>query len=154
MLEEGLPGSVGDYAVCIGTTGADYPLPVPGSQPLAPDGAFTAYVGVRFADVSDGLTNTLMVGEKHVPHDGWGVYPWDCSLYDGHNPICNTRAAGPGYPLAASRQDLGLVFGSYHRGICQFAFCDGSVRSLQNGIDPVLLGLLAQRNDGQAVGDY
>jgi hypothetical protein len=146
---------VGDYAVCIGTTGFDYTYQLaPGTKSIPPDGAFVAYVGIRFAEISDGLSSTLMVGEKHVPWDSWGLFPWDCSLYDGHNPICNTRSAGPGYPLAASQFDPGLEFGSAHPGICQFVFCDGSVHILRNSIDPVTLGLLAQRNDGQAVNDY
>ena len=43
---------------------------------------------------------------------------------------------------------------SRHPGICQFVFCDGSVRLLYNSIDPVVFGLLAQRNDGQPVPGY
>ena len=31
---------------------------------------------------------------------------------------------------------------------------DGSVRLIVNSIDPVLLGLLAQRDDGQPIPDY
>jgi prepilin-type N-terminal cleavage/methylation domain-containing protein len=153
-LPSGVPGAVGDYAANIGTTGADYPLAVPQSMPLSPNGALQAVQGVRFADISDGLSNTLMVGEKHVPQRAMGVYPWDCNTFDGHNPVCNTRSAGPGFPLAVSRFDLGWKFGSYHPGICQFAFCDGGVRSLVNSIDPVTLGLLAERNDGMVIPNY
>jgi hypothetical protein len=39
--------------------------------------------------------------------------------------------------------------GSPHPGICQFS--DGTVRPISNSITPAVLGLLAQRNDGQAV---
>ena len=78
----------------------------------SPDGAFQAVKGIRFADVTDGLSNTLMVGEKHVPQGSLGAYPWDCSTYDGHHPVCNTRSAGPGFPLAVSREDTGWKFGS------------------------------------------
>jgi prepilin-type processing-associated H-X9-DG protein len=96
----------------------------------------------------------LLVGEKHVPFGFEGASPWDCGIYDGHNPACNTRAAGPDFPIAVSRNDPGWKFGSHHPGQCPFVFGDGSVRFLVNSIDPYVLGLLAQRNDGQAIQDY
>ena len=43
------------------------------------------------------------------------------------------------------------IFGSYHAGICQFVFCDGSVHPLSNTTAPRTLQLLAVRNDGQLV---
>jgi prepilin-type processing-associated H-X9-DG protein len=119
-----------------------------------PNGAFQAVIGLRFTDIIDGLSSTLMVGEKNVPMTEFGIYPWDCNIYDGHNPACNTRPAGPGFPLSAGRNDPAWTFGSYHPGICQFAFCDGSVRILLNSIDPRALGRLAQRNDGLYATDY
>jgi prepilin-type processing-associated H-X9-DG protein len=96
----------------------------------------------------------LLVGEKHVPPDSFGDYPWDCSIYDGHNMVCATRAAGPGFPLAGSRYDRGWLFGSYHTGLCQFTFADGSVHALPVSISPVTLGLLAHRSDGQVIPEY
>ena len=154
MLHDALAGSVGDYAASIGTTGYDYTVRCPDSPPIESDGAFQAVIGLRFAAITDGLSNTFLVGEKHVPQDHFGEYPWDCGLYDGHNPVCTTRAAGPGFPLAASRDDPGWKFGSYHPTLCQFVLCDGSVRAVPVGTPPAVLGLLAQRNDGQPVPDY
>jgi Protein of unknown function (DUF1559) len=119
-----------------------------------PNGAFQAVTGVRFADITDGLTNTLLIGEKHIPSAMLQLAPWDCGMYDGHNPSCNTRAAGPLFPLAAADDDLGWKFGSRHPGICQFVLGDGSVRPLYTSIDPVIFGLLAQRNDGQSIPSY
>ena len=149
-----LPGAVGDYAASIGTTGFDYTIMVVGSPPIPANGCFQALVGVRFADIRDGLSNTLLVGEKHVPAGMERQYPWDYSLYDGEYPVGNTRAAGPGFPLAVSPNDLGLKFGSLHPGNCQFVSADGSVRLIVNSIDPVVLGLLSQRDDGQPIPDY
>ena len=145
---------MGDYAASIGTTGYDYTVVFPDSPPIVPNGAFQAVTGIRFADITDGLGNTLMVGEKHVPKGAEGAWPWDCGIYDGHNPICNTRAGGPGFPMAIAKDDQGWKFGSHHPGQCQFVFCDGSVHALSNTMNPVVLGLLAQRNDGQPTPEY
>jgi prepilin-type processing-associated H-X9-DG protein len=154
MMMASLSGSVGDYAACLGTAAVDSPVVLRNGPPLLPDGAFEAVKGVRFIQITDGLSNTLRVGEKHVPPDGYGQWPLDCGLYDGLNPVCNTRSAGPLYPLAVAAQDSGWKFGSAHPGLCQFVFCDGSVHALTKTIDPAILGLLAQRNDGLPIPDY
>jgi hypothetical protein len=142
---------VGDYAVCTGTTGFDYTVILPDGPPVQPTGAFQAVTGVRFAAITDGLSNTLLVGEKHVPRGSEGLPPWDCGVYDGHNPACFARAAGPGLPLAMFANDSSWRFGSRHPGICHFVFGDGSVRALPTGISPRTLGLLAHRADGQVI---
>jgi hypothetical protein len=121
------------------------------------DGAFSQYgsAGIPFAAITDGLSNTLMVGEKHVALGRFGHGWLDSSLYNGNYPVASTRPAGPGFPLATSLTDETVlqswVFGSYHPGICQFVFCDGSVRPLPVSIDPSVLGLLARRNDGEVI---
>jgi hypothetical protein len=145
---------VGDYAASIGTTGYDTTLALPGSPPIPNNGVFQGTTGIRLNEITDGLSNTLLVGEKHVPRGSEGLPPWDCGLWDGHNVACSTRPAGPSFPLAVNPDDPGWVFGSHHPGICQFVFCDGSVHSLRKNTSPVIVGLLAQRNDGQVIPDY
>jgi hypothetical protein len=151
MLGDSLPGGVGDYAANLGTTGFDY---IPDDFVPAPNGVFRAANPVRFREITDGLSNTLFVGEKHVPRNSEGAWPWDCGIYDGHNPACNTRGAGPNFPLAVVADDTGWKFGSRHAAHVFFVFGDGSVRPLLKTIDPVTLGLLAQRNDGMVIPDY
>jgi prepilin-type processing-associated H-X9-DG protein len=126
-------------------------LTFPNSPGIPPNGAFQAIRGIRYTDITDGSSHTLLIGDKHVPLRSFGMEPWDTGIFDGHHPAGFTRAAGPGFPLAQGWDDPGLVFGSYHPGICQFAFCDGHVQALVNTLDPVILGLLAQRNDGLPV---
>jgi prepilin-type processing-associated H-X9-DG protein len=104
-------------------------------------------------DIPDGTSNTLLVGEKHVPRNRLGQGFWDSSLYNGES-YSSRRSAGPFYPLAQSPDDQGWLFGSDHPGICHFVFCDGHVQMLHNTIDPKVLGLLANRADGQAIPDY
>jgi len=116
------------------------------------DGAFEiGSRGIRFEDITDGLSNTLMVGEKHVPLGYFGQGWLDNSTYNGDYPQCFSRAAGPKFPLAQSPSEMSWSFGSYHTGVVQFAFADGSVRPLPLSIDLKILGLLASRNDGQPI---
>jgi prepilin-type processing-associated H-X9-DG protein len=123
-----------------------------------------------FTSIIDGLSNTLLIGEKHVPLDqfgqnwipppGWPLAspfenPGDGAIYNGDFPWVATRIAGRLNPLAREARDVPRNnFGSYHPGVCQFVFCDGSVRALNVSIDPNVLGLMASRNDGQAVPDF
>src|SRR5262249_12127148 len=89
VLGDSLVGASGDYAANVGTTGSDIIIVVKNGPPLIPNGPFVADHGIPFAKITDGLSNTLMVGEKHVPPFALGLWPLDCAVYDGHNPICN-----------------------------------------------------------------
>lgn len=104
--------------------------------------------------ITDGLSNTIFVGEKHVPRNLWGQGWLDCSTYNGDYYQCSCRPAGPDYPLAKSPDEISWTFGSYHWQTVQFLFGDGRVQVLSVDVDPAILGLLAQRDDGQVIPDY
>ena len=113
-----------------------------------------------FRDITDGLSHTFLLGEKHVNPEGlgyryrsgasMGLYNSYCdgSIYNGDR--CGFFAmAGPGYGLAQGPQSPGGgYFGSYHPGICQFVFADGSTKAINITIDETILGNLVARNDG------
>ena len=113
---------------------------------------------MSFAEIIDGLSNTFMAGEKHVPLGRFGIGWFDSSIYNGNYTPPTCRAAGPDAPLAPSpayyERDMPAVFGSYHPGLCQFVYCDGSVHALRVNTEPKTLGLLACRNDGLAIPEY
>lgn len=146
-----VPGALGDYVACTGDPSGviDY-LP---SMVTAPDqpanGAFIYKGGnLTFDQIQDGLSNTLFVGEKHIPNSKYGDAP-DSSIYNGDNGSSH-KQAGVGAPLAKGPSGSGQ-FGSYHPGICQFVMGDGGVRPLSVSIDVTNLGYLANRHDSHAI---
>jgi prepilin-type N-terminal cleavage/methylation domain-containing protein len=151
-----VPGALGDYACNIGTSGADEPhalcfqFTTSGSFKAGPSDA----TGTKLLQIKDGLSNTLLIGEKHVPKDLFGYGGWDCSMYNGGYYFCSSRSAGIAFPLAQSIRDPGWKFGSYHPAVCQFVFVDGSVHGISPGIDPQTLERLANIADGEILGRY
>ena len=117
--------------------------------------------GHAFADLIDGLTNTILVGEKHVTQAGLGRFDaatgaeQDFSIYSsqpGKWAFVTGRKAGSNFPLALGpTTPYANQFGSWHSGIVLFAFGDGSVRGLKTSTAGSVLGLLAARDDGQVI---
>jgi prepilin-type processing-associated H-X9-DG protein len=94
-----------------------------------------------------------MIGEKHIQRSMLGSdYITDGIIYQGGEQQTYARIGGPGHPLAFSPDDIANnQFGSYHPGVCQFVFGDGSVHAIPNSIDTTTLGYLCNISDGQPV---
>jgi len=121
-------------------------------------------VRVRLAEITDGTSNTIIVGEKHIRITQLHGRGEDRSVFNGDQetgPVSreagHTRdgtgaiIAGSERPLAKNARDAfqaGNVFGSYHPNACQFALVDGSVRPIATTIDNETLARLANRADG------
>src|SRR5262249_38797420 len=105
----------------------------------------------RFATLSNGLSNTLLVGEKHVPRGKFGQESnGDGSIYNGDPANENAaRIAGPNNLIAKSPSEaFNIQFGSSHSGGgCNFLFGDGGVRSISPSIDGTTLGRLSSRTN-------
>jgi prepilin-type N-terminal cleavage/methylation domain-containing protein/prepilin-type processing-associated H-X9-DG protein len=124
------------------------------------------------ADITDGLSNTYMIGEKFLETnsyetgtdegDDWGPYTGAQNdnarsvYYDATTPA-NSLTPKQDYPMdpevgspsaAESRKNR---FGAPHASGCNFAFCDGSVQSISYTIDPLTHNRLGNRRDGQAI---
>lgn len=113
---------------------------------------------VRLSQVTDGLSNTLFIGEKHLPvmdyysgknnGDNEGAYSadgLDIARYGGFNKQ---------YPLPplSDRSDNappGTSFGSAHSSGIQASVLDGSVHHISFNIDGKLFSQLSARDDGQ-----
>jgi prepilin-type N-terminal cleavage/methylation domain-containing protein/prepilin-type processing-associated H-X9-DG protein len=170
------PGSLGDYACCAGSFANDAqpggsgldsctgPAPcangalIMGFAQVSSGAMTSARSQTTLTSISDGTSNTLLVGEKHVDAQGWGMGNGDGAIFEdwfGRNII---RVTGPSYPLTASDSDASTYwtsrFGSAHAGVCQFVFCDGSVRAIPVTVNETILGYLAARDDGQVIPEY
>jgi prepilin-type N-terminal cleavage/methylation domain-containing protein len=111
------------------------------------------------SSLTDGTSNTILIGEKHVRPIELGLAAGDFAAYNGGPDVPRNaaRCGGPGFPLAKNPQsdvDPERVFGSYHPGICQFVMGDGSIRALAVDLNPEILRLLVVRNDGQPIPDF
>ncbi len=154
-IERQLSGHT-NYAAAINDLGYwDYPWPNGGLE--AANGAFVSRWQAsdpsrRFASVTDGLSNTIFFGEKHVNINRFGIAAGssgDGATYNGNRGSA-MRAAHVALALSPTANDQGN-FGSYHSGICQFVFGDGSVRALPNSISLSTLRLLVNIHDAQTI---
>ncbi len=146
------PPALGDYACCVGTTGADWAA---GMTP--PNGAFqlgVAGIGIRLLQITDGTSTTLLIGDKQVAPTQVGLANNDCCIYNGQNINCSARSAGVNFPLATSVNDPSWKYGSCHTNVVQFVFADGHVEALSTGIAPQTLGYLANISDGNPIPPY
>jgi prepilin-type N-terminal cleavage/methylation domain-containing protein/prepilin-type processing-associated H-X9-DG protein len=120
---------------------------------------------ISFDRITDGLSKTFLVGEKHIPA---GMVSRQGSLYNGDNQRNCARVAGRHAPLANSADDVVLCrthsgcnqcycdnFGSWHTGVCQFVFADGHVSALSTTTNLIALERMAERSDGLTIpGEY
>ncbi|MDQ3329414.1 MAG: DUF1559 domain-containing protein [Planctomycetota bacterium] len=107
---------------------------------------------VRFAQITDGTSNTYLVGEKYVSRGGYDTTDdpgHDQSLYSGVDWDVNRWTLDP--PLPDSDYSDPRTFGSAHAGGCQMALCDGSVRNVSYTIDVETHRRLGNRRDGLPV---
>jgi prepilin-type N-terminal cleavage/methylation domain-containing protein len=145
-------GSAGDYAACAGDGTNDGTFES-GMIPITVSGPNMH--GLAFKMVTDGLSNTLLFGEKHVAvadlNNLATGFTNDGVIWSGGERGASTRRAGPGNPLAFSDMTVyNYQFGSYHNDLVQFVFGDGSIRGLHPSLPGSTLGVLANRCDGQA----
>ncbi len=121
--------------------------------PFPCDGVFNRTSIIKTAHITDGASNTLLLGEKYLnpddyfdgadPTDNNPVYAgmdWDWHRW-GFNPPAQDTPGFPDY----------YAYGSAHNGIFNVVFCDGSVHVLTFSISSQTFQLLCCRNDGQPI---
>lgn len=107
---------------------------------------------IRPADVTDGLSVTYALGEKHVDRSAYGTIEdlgYDQSLLAGVDLDLNRWVING--PRRDSEGGSSREFGSAHPAVWNVAFCDASVHRLAFHIDPIVHARLGNRRDGLAV---
>jgi prepilin-type N-terminal cleavage/methylation domain-containing protein/prepilin-type processing-associated H-X9-DG protein len=129
-------------------------------------GAFLRNKSFRIADFTDGLSNTLFIGERctNMSHTTWtgavtgGIVP--AQRYpDQADQLANAELASALVLAHGSRDHIPndqLVFdadatASYHIGGVNFLFGDGSVHMIPNTIDGLVYEALLTRAGGECI---
>ena len=114
----------------------------------------------KLAWISDGTSNTYLLGERYCDPDyytngdpslwyddqGWVEgYDFDTNRWTSNDANCKPQQDRAGY-------NNGNAFGSAHAsGFCM-GFCDGSVHWMSYSINPQVHDYLGNRCDGQVIG--
>ena len=139
------------------------------------NGVFWSNSSVQFRDITDGTTNTILVGERTWELTKLGTplsfkgrtHPHAAHVYGTATAASNTyygmadvlgvgesRINGSGYPRNS--------FSSSHTGGAHFVLCDGSVRFISENVDHLkstsaidsTFERLLDRADGDPIGEY
>jgi prepilin-type processing-associated H-X9-DG protein len=131
---------------------------------------------IRIAEITDGTSNTIMLGELLVEQAEFLRFG-DSFGWAGYNSVSQGQTIQPiNYPIDGKRVGDGWAgcdgsctalgvnpanciwnwhvtwgFKSNHTGGANFCFADGSVHFIQQGIDMRAYQYLGCRNDGQPV---
>lgn len=124
------------------------------------DGVFSRNSETRFKQITDGLSRTLMIGERQNGPFRAGIElnnhfeyetTWAGSVRDiddatddhGHMTMFQTGHT-PNDPLSDDRDVSAL-----HEGFAQFLFCDGSVRLISEEVDLDVYSAMGTRDGGE-----
>jgi prepilin-type N-terminal cleavage/methylation domain-containing protein/prepilin-type processing-associated H-X9-DG protein len=154
-------GAYSDYAACSSTINPFTPTVLVRSAQVAFDGALIYGNYAEFPklplvihgwhshttlkSITDGTSKTFLAGETTAflaaniaAYNGDGNWGW---------------VIGPNDPLHIGSEPVN-GFGSDHPGVCNFAFVDGSARSMSNSTSIKILQALITRAGGETVGSF
>jgi prepilin-type N-terminal cleavage/methylation domain-containing protein len=177
LMEGRVPVS---YRACSGSNGwSDAADTIPPEAPagsvsldsISLNGIFFGCSRVRAGDITDGMSNTVLVGESYTdPHfikDGQGMDYWQLGapqtgtwIPGGDGGTEFSEGIGSMGPKLNARLDqsvpgavMEVAFGSHHSGGAFFGFADGSVRFIADSIDIHVYRATGTRAGREAVGE-
>ncbi|MBN9117711.1 MAG: DUF1559 domain-containing protein [Planctomycetes bacterium] len=106
----------------------------------------------KFTDVTDGTSNTFMLGEQTVltsngESNPWGYRGWVMTGVDPAPGINVWYTPSGGTPQVGNLNSWGQA-GSLHTGGCNFAMGDGSIRFVKASTSTTTLSQTARMSDG------
>jgi prepilin-type N-terminal cleavage/methylation domain-containing protein/prepilin-type processing-associated H-X9-DG protein len=126
------------------------------------DGPFLHCHARGFADITDGTSNTIFVGERNFKDPifestGDNLAFWGWWAFGAEGDVLLSAAERINWkmvtsPATQAEYDLRInVFGSHHPGGANFLFGDGGVRFLRDSTDLITLQRLCMHADGEVV---
>jgi prepilin-type N-terminal cleavage/methylation domain-containing protein len=109
------------------------------------EGMFRNRSRTKFGEVTDGLSNTLAMTESHGAVSGTSIGAW-VWMSAFTLPSSTTATWLPG-------QNNWFAANSFHTGIVNGTFGDGSVRSIGTTIEPTVWRAIVGMKDGTVVGE-
>ena len=164
-------GFHGNYVACSGSTAMSGPASPAPNNGTALNGIFYSWSATRLTHVTDGTSNTLLIGEillspDTAGHDTRGRY-WNDACQGG---VLFTTLSGlgdaaapdvlqycqniPRAPCTSGSSGQSLSARSAHLGISNFALADGSVRAIRTSVDPTTYRSLGTRAGNETLGEY
>jgi len=151
--------STNSYAACYGA------MLVMNAVPEAGNGAMYRNSRTPFNEISDGLSNTLLIGERPAL---FAKVPWVGAITNG---TVQTTPNAPVYtasimpPLTMVMARVGLKplndpwsepydFFTPHNAVANFVFCDGSVHAIRTSVNVTTLQQLATRAGGEVIAPW
>ena len=119
------------------------------------EGCFGSCTNTRIRDMTDGTSNTLLVGERDMTKAQGAVWmrpqivptPSGAAILGVVSVKLNTQDLLASIPITAGQDG----FGSTHEGGCHFLMGDGAVRFIQENINMGIYRDLGARADGNIV---
>lgn len=143
--------AVGNYLGVFGTEDA-HETADPVTHLCFGNGTFMHHRYLSFSDLSDGPSNTLIVGERSSKH---APPTWVGQVTGGlHGPCHLIGDAQFGPNSEANEEQWSHSFGSYHPQGANFLLGDGSVRMLSQSINFAVYQALCTRDGGEPAADY
>jgi prepilin-type N-terminal cleavage/methylation domain-containing protein/prepilin-type processing-associated H-X9-DG protein len=116
---------------------------------------------VKPRDVTDGMSNTIMVGERSwIPKDNFNsaqtsrYRTWVRGCEDSNIVCAGAKNVVNAINTPNTATFNNIAMGSQHPQGCNFVLADGSVRFVRESIPLGTYRALASRNGGEVIGDY
>jgi prepilin-type N-terminal cleavage/methylation domain-containing protein len=111
------------------------------------------YKRISFAQITDGASNTMVIGEKRLHPSEYESGAWhdDLGWKEGWDPdtLRSTICLIGQDTEATMGESFGYNFGAAHPAAMSAGFADGSVHSINYDIDRELLNRIGHRCDGE-----
>ncbi len=119
-----------------------------------------------FANVVDGTSNVMAIGEKMLRVAAYEVGDWhddagwtdgwdpDIMRYTAFRPFPDQEVTAPNQGTAPDGNDVGFHFGSAHPAGINCVFGDGSVKLISYNIDATVFNNVGHRQDGNPLPQF